>query len=241
MLVFSPFERQAALALLFAVAFAACNDPSGPEPDPIHAIVISGAPKRPVVIGETVQLTATAYDSNGVEILTTFEWKTSNDEIAEVSTTGLVTVVGPGDFGILALTERNGAGIPMDARERGTITSAGGILTMLDSLLTLSIPPGGVSGTTDILARPFYDPVTMVVSPIPIVLIGPEGVGFDGILTLRYVLSQFAPWEQLDSLRLYRVQDSSWVLVQNSTVDLTAKTVSGPVAGTGIYSIRLRR
>jgi len=242
MLVFSPFKRPATLALSFAaVALAGCNDPSGPDPDPIRTVVITGAPAGPVVIGQTVQLTATAYDSNEVEVPATFEWQTSNAEVAEVSSTGLVTVVAPGDFGILAVTERNGGGILMDARERGTITSAGGLLTMLNGLLTLTIPAGGVSGTTELLARPFYDPVNMVVTPFPTVLIGPEGIGLEGSLRLRYVPSRFAPWERLDSLRLYRVQDSAWVLVQSSTVDTAAKTVSGAVSGTGVYSIRLKR
>jgi hypothetical protein len=248
MLVLSPFKRPAALALsVAAVAWAGCNDPSGPDQDPIRTIVISGAPASPVVIGQTVQLTATAFDSNEVEVPTTFEWLTSNAEVAEVSSTGLVTVVAPGDVGISAVTPRQGAAllqgaaILMDARERVTITSAGGLLTMLDGMLMLTIPAGGVSGTTELLVRPFWDIVNGVVSPMPIVLIGPEGIGFDGALTLRYVPGQFAPWERLDSLRLYRVQDSAWVLVQSSEVDTEAKTVSAAVSGTGVYGIRVKR
>ncbi|HEX9108906.1 MAG TPA: Ig-like domain-containing protein, partial [Longimicrobiales bacterium] len=55
-----------------------------------------------IAVGGTVQLSATAYASDGSVVQTTFAWNSPHPAIASVSSTGLVTGVGQGSTAILA-------------------------------------------------------------------------------------------------------------------------------------------
>jgi uncharacterized protein YjdB len=68
----------------------------------VHHIIITPANPR-VDEGKTIQLTATAYDSNNNVIPgITFTWTSSNTNRATVSSTGLVTGVNDGNVSITA-------------------------------------------------------------------------------------------------------------------------------------------
>ena len=72
---------------------------------PVASVTVAPAPAT-VVVGQTLQLTATTKDANG-NVLTgrVVTWETSNTGVATVSPTGLVTGVTPGQATITARSE----------------------------------------------------------------------------------------------------------------------------------------
>jgi uncharacterized protein YjdB len=82
-------------------------------------LVVSGPPVDQVVVtpiarnileGETAQLTATVFAADGSEIVSAaIVWSTTDAEIAEVTSTGLVTGISPGAAQITALALSGGS------------------------------------------------------------------------------------------------------------------------------------
>ena len=86
----------------------ACGGDGGTDiqPPPTVSVVTVSAPGTTVEAGQTVQLTAVAEDEAGNPVEgPTFEWATSDDATATVSSTGLVTGVAPGAVEIRATTD----------------------------------------------------------------------------------------------------------------------------------------
>jgi hypothetical protein len=93
-----------ALVSLCTVAFAACSgDSSGP---PAVASVAVSSPGTDIIVGQTASLTATPKDAKGNTLTNrTVAWTSSSQAIATVSSTGVVTGVGPGNATITATIE----------------------------------------------------------------------------------------------------------------------------------------
>lgn len=92
-------------ALLAApLILAACGEgPTAPvndrelPPAPIAVVTVT-SPIGPVLApGASGQLTATALDTRGAPVATTFTWSSSDEAVATVSTTGVMTIVGTGE------------------------------------------------------------------------------------------------------------------------------------------------
>jgi uncharacterized protein YjdB len=63
------------------------------------------APARSIGVGSTAQLSAVAFDETGAQLIgVSFQWSSSNNAIATVSSTGVVTGVAVGSARITALT-----------------------------------------------------------------------------------------------------------------------------------------
>jgi uncharacterized protein YjdB len=77
----------------------------------VASIVISGTSSKPLSVGKTLQLTATAYNTSGQVITATIKWTSNNDAIATVSSTGLVTGTGSGTATITASAARATASV----------------------------------------------------------------------------------------------------------------------------------
>jgi glucose/arabinose dehydrogenase len=93
--------------LFLATALAGCSDDGdgNVEPTPVTSVTVT-APQTSIGVGQTVQLTATAYDSRGGVVEgRTFEWSSADQAVASVSPTGLVTGVAEGSSEITATTE----------------------------------------------------------------------------------------------------------------------------------------
>jgi trimeric autotransporter adhesin len=93
-----------ALVSLCTVGFAACSgDSSGP---PAVASVAVSSPGTDIIVGQTASLTATPKDAKGNTLTNrTVAWTSSSQTIATVSSTGVVTGVGPGNATITATVE----------------------------------------------------------------------------------------------------------------------------------------
>ena len=111
----SRFSKYLSNAVLLALAslLATCGGeeattapPTPPAPPTVASVVVTPAADTLISLGETVQLGASARDANG-NVLSgkTFSWSSSNEEIATVSSSGLVTGVKDGSATITATTD----------------------------------------------------------------------------------------------------------------------------------------
>jgi len=69
---------------------------------PVTTIVIASTANEPLEVGLTRQLTATAYDGSGLPVQVQLTWTSSDNGVASVDQTGLVTGVGRGTATITA-------------------------------------------------------------------------------------------------------------------------------------------
>src|SRR4029078_13420846 len=96
-------------------------------PNPVTSVTISG-PSTGVQVGQTLQLTATAKDAGGAAVSgATFTWSSADQNIATVTTDGLVTAVAQGQTQISATSE--------------------GITGSLPTTVTATTPPPPPSGS----------------------------------------------------------------------------------------------
>ena len=86
-----------------AITFLACTeDPTEPEPT-VTSVVVTPASGAMVALGETMQLTAAAYDADNNAVAgVTFSWLSSDQGCATVSAEGVVTAVGNGTVMVTA-------------------------------------------------------------------------------------------------------------------------------------------
>ena len=102
------WSRRAGIAATVALAMTACGGDgggSGPEPEPVATVTVSPADVT-LPVGESQQLAATAKDAAGTSLTgRTITWESSDDGVATVSPTGLVSAVGPGDATVTATSE----------------------------------------------------------------------------------------------------------------------------------------
>lgn len=99
--ILSPF---AMLALLVAIA---CSDdsPSGPETSPVASVTVSPA-TRSLIVGNTATLTAALADANGRPISgRPVAWSSNRNDVATVTSAGVVTAVAAGTATIEATSE----------------------------------------------------------------------------------------------------------------------------------------
>lgn len=96
--------RRPALLLPLLLA-AACGDSGGPDGEPTAEVRLEAATNT-IEVGEQVQLTATALSAAGNPIAgKTFEWTSTNQAVATVSTSGLVSGQNVGQTTIFATSE----------------------------------------------------------------------------------------------------------------------------------------
>ncbi len=89
---------------LSMLSVVACGDTT--EPESVASVVVTPSTATLVSLGETVQLTASARDASGNAISgKTFTWASSDQNIASVNGSGLVTAVANGSVTITVTTE----------------------------------------------------------------------------------------------------------------------------------------
>ena len=221
---------------------AGCS--SGTEPvkqDPVAAVVITNQPTSPLLVGNTIQLVASAVNATGGTIAgATFSWASSQGTIATVSTGGLVTAVGAGGVTITATSGGKSGTALLDVRAGGSLGTAGGVLTLMNGQVTLTVPAGGLNQTVNFLVRPVPDPVQNPrIVPGTVIEVGPEGTFFQRLvgLAIRADPAKVPAGLSESSLQLYALINGAWRLVAGSTVSAATHTVSGSIATTGTYGV----
>ncbi len=123
----------AALTLIAAGTLTACGDgttvPSPPTAPTVNSVEVTPSSAMLVSLGDTVQLTATARDASGNAISDkTFAWWSSDENVATVSVSGLVTAVANGTTTVAASTEgvEGSASITVQQQAHSTGVTPGG-------------------------------------------------------------------------------------------------------------------
>lgn len=147
-----PRTALTSLLALSALSLAACGDDGedlpGPGGSPLAAVTISPSPVPALTVGQTVQLTATPVDAAGNALtgLPAATFESSDEDVATVDASGLVTAVAAGSATITATITHE-----------ETTRSAEAAITV-----NAAPPPSGVVVTTPNLT---FEPATVTVAP----------------------------------------------------------------------------
>ena len=211
------------------------------SPSAAATVALGGAPISPLLVGNSIQLTATALNSTGGTISNqSVNWRTSDRAVAGVSVDGRVTGVGPGTATITAAVGHAEGKAIVDVRAGGLVTTSGGTLTMLDGAVTVAIPAFALSqSATVMLGYATTAPAYGRLVPATTFELGPDGLTFLRTVSfsVRYDPSKIPTGLVEPSLQLYSVSGGAWVLMRGSTVNTTTHTVTGGVARAGVYAI----
>lgn len=226
----------------FVLALALVSCDGGPtEPStPVAQVSISGAPSENVLlVGGTVQLTATPRDAGGAAIERRTTWSSSNSAVARVSASGLVTALSTGVAVITATAGGESGAIGIAVRVSVPVPSSGTPVTstLLDNTLALTIAPGAASGGALTVGRALVitDDVRILTSSA--FAIGPAGVTFAAPVSVELALNFTAiPTAKRAGVRLYRVTPAGDLIgIATSSVDLARGVVIAPLTQTGTY------
>jgi hypothetical protein len=100
-------------AAILALAVAACGDSAtGPPEARVASVEVTSPVDTIMAVGRSAQLSAVARDDRGATVSgISFAWGSSNEEVATVSSTGVVQAVGPGTTDITATIEHVTGGL----------------------------------------------------------------------------------------------------------------------------------
>lgn len=90
--------------ILLLAASCGGDGSTGPDPDAVASVAVAPA-AADLLVGGTVQLTATARNAQGGLVQAPVTWSSSDDQVATVGATGVVAGVGPGSATITATAE----------------------------------------------------------------------------------------------------------------------------------------
>jgi hypothetical protein len=140
------------------------TDPD-PKPNPVASVTIAPTTVS-IEVNQTRQLSATLRDASGSTLTgRTVTWTSSNQAVATVSTTGMVTGTGAGETTITATSEGKNGTVPVTVTQAlgegvvaaGTIGPDGGTLGTDD--VGVTIPAGALSSSTQIEILTYDDPI----------------------------------------------------------------------------------
>lgn len=228
-------------ALLILLALTACSGDGSTGASGSATVIIGGAPLSSMLVGNTVQLSATPVNaSGGVVSNLAIEWKTSNAAVAVVSPIGLVTAAGPGVATITAASGRSEGKAQIDVRAGGTVTTTGATISMLEGAATLIVPAFALSQSTIVMMG--YAPTIPMHARLvagTAYEVGPDGLSLSraASLSVRYDPSKIPSGTTEASLQLYTVVGGAWALVRASTVNVATHTVTGIVWHSGVFAV----
>lgn len=225
------------------LAFAwACGDGTGP-PAPVATVSIQPTTGIEVVTGGAQMLTAVAKDAKGNTLTDRpVTWSSSDATIVSVAG-GLVTGVALGSANVTASVEGHDAVVEAKVKDGGIVTSAGATFSAQGGAVSVTAPAGAVAQTSSITVGAAANPPTSSRLLAGTAFdFGPPGLTFAQpiTITIKYNASNVAADSPESGLQLYEVVSGAWRVVPGSTVNLTAKTVSGAVSHVGTYSVMMQ-
>jgi hypothetical protein len=159
--------------------------------------------------------------------------------IATVSAGGVVRGAARGTVVITATSGAVSAHATLDVRWGEQVGPAGGSATMWNGAITLDVPPGALRDSTtiyvDSAATPPSDSLAV---PGAAFTLQPASLAFDkpASLTVRFRAGAVpAPHEV--SVGMFVDSGQAWRAVQGSVLDLSARAVTAPIPGTGLYGL----
>jgi adhesin/invasin len=230
------------LTTAFLTLGLGCGEGTAP-PAPVFSVTINATNAVELVPGGTQMLSATPKDSKGKPLtdrVTT--WSTSDPEKVTV-VSGLVSGVALGTANITASSEGKTATITVTVKDGGVISPAGTNFSTQGGAVAVSVPAGAVAQTTSLTVSPAANPPANIrLMPGTAFDFGPPGATFVQpiSITIKYNPADVASDTPESGLQLYEVVGSAWRVVAGSTVDLTAKTVTGATSHVGTFAVMMQ-
>lgn len=223
---------------LFAVG-GGCSDGVGP-PEPVATVTIQTTSAVEVVPGGAQLLAAIPKDANGKTLADrTISWTSSDDSKVTV-VAGLVTGVALGSASVSATSEGKTGSVTVTVKDGAVVSSAGATFSAQGGAVNVVVPAGALSQTSSVTVGPAVStPPSARLLAGTAFDIGPSGLTFAQpvTITLKYNASSIPGDNPESGLQLYEVVGSSWRVVAGSSVNLSAKTVSGAVTHAGTYAV----
>ncbi len=172
----------------------------------------------------------------------TVTWTSSDPTKASVAA-GLVTGVALGTATITASVEGITASVNVAIKDGGVCGTTGCTFTAQNGAVTVSVPPAALTQTLSLtVEKAVAPPANVRLMPNTAFDFGPSGITSAApvTLTIKYNPANVAADSPESGLQLYEAQGTSWRVVPGSSVNLTAKTVSGNVTHFGTYAVLMQ-
>ena len=185
-------------------------------------------------------LTAVPRDAKGNALSDRpITWSSSDESKVTVSV-GLVTGVALGSATITASSEGKTGSVNVTVKDGGVVSATGTTFSAQGGAVNVNVPAGAVSQTSSITVGPASGaPASARLLSGTAFDFGPPGLTFAQpvTITLKYNPSSIPGDNPEAGLQLYEVVGTSWRVVTGSTVNVSAKTVSGAVTRVGTYAV----
>lgn len=212
--------------------------PPPPPPAPVASVVVSPSTAS-LVPTQTQTLTAATKDAAGNDLAgRTITWASSANTVASVSTSGLVTAVGPGSATISATSEGQSGSAVITVADGGQVTAGGGTVTAGGGAVQIVIPPGAVSGPVSVTVTPNANPPALPdlrATPATLIALGgtsytfgPAGTTFTAPVTVKvkYDPAKMPTWVTPSDMVLIHHNGTAWERLPGQAVDPVARTVT---------------
>jgi adhesin/invasin len=233
--------RRALLQISAGIIVLGCSDGTAPPPS-VATVVISAPTGAEVVVGGTQMLSATPKDAKGNALTDRITTWASSDAGKVSVTSGLVTGVALGTATITATVDGVSATIDVTVKDGGLIGAAGSTFSAQGGAVSVSAPAGAVTQTSSMTVAPAANaPANPRLLAGTAFDFGPLQLTFAQPVTVTIKYNPaLVPGDSPESgLQLYEVVSGAWRVVPGSTVNLTAKTVSGGITRGGTYAVML--
>ena len=225
------------LSVLFPVSFVAAvlgsacgGSATGPTPTTVASVTVTPGSDS-IVPQQSVQLTAVARDASGSAVQgASVSWSVTPAGVVTVSGSGVVIGVAAGTATVTALSGGKSATAVIAVSDGGMIGPTGGTITGAGGAAVLIFPAQALATATPISVQPMAAPPAAVglVSGAAFEF-GPSGTQFAQPVTvkLHYTTGQLPAGVDPTQLQLAVTNGDAWAMVQGSTVDVNAQTVTG--------------
>lgn len=235
-------QRVVSVAVLLAL-ISCDSGPTAPAV-PVADVTVSGAPaENALLVGATVQLSASARDAGGAVLERRVTWASTDAGVATVSSTGLVIAVAPGLAVITAEAGGQLGGLPVSVRVAVPVPAAGAAApvttTLLGNTLQLTLAPGASSTSTLTVGRALLLTDDVRVLTATAFAIGPAAATFTVPATVEVAVNLSAvPVARRAGMRLFRVDaEGNLEGLATSGVDLARGVVTASLTRAGTYVV----
>lgn len=220
----------------------ACSGGTEP-PASVATVTLNATPPLDLVPGGTEMFSVTPKDAKGNALIDrTVVWTSSDTTIASVAA-GLVTGVALGNATITASVEGITASVNVAIKDGGVCGASGCTFSAQSNAVTITVPAGALAQTRSLtVEKAGSAPANVRLMPNTAFDFGPSGITFASpvMVTIKYNPADVAADSPESGLQLYEAQGASWRVVPGSSVNLTAKTVSGNVSHFSTYAVLMQ-
>lgn len=220
----------------------ACGEGISP-PAPVATVTITVAQAVELVPGGTQMLVVVPKDAKGNTLTDRITTWSSSDSTKVTVAAGLVTGVALGSATITASVEGRSTSVDVRVKDGAVVSPAGTSFSAQSGAVNVAVAAGAVAQTTNFTVEPATGaPANARLMPGTAFGFGPLGQTFPQpvTITLKYNPADVAADSPEGGLQLYEVVGSTWRVVPGSSVNLTAKTVSGNVNRLGTYGVLMQ-